>query len=161
MRNKLAKIIDKINLMPTRIQRFLLTRVFCSKVKYAGTTGIEIVSWTDSKAVVQLKNKKKVQNHIGTIHAVAAAVLAESTTGIVFGMNVPDHCIPLLKSMKIDYQRRMQGKLTATAQLTQVQQEIICSTDKGEIFVNVEITDESNQQPIICAMEWAWVPKRK
>lgn len=161
MSNKLAKSIGKLNLLPVGIRRFLITRIFCKKVKYAGTTGIRIEHLTESKAVVSLTNRKKVQNHIGSVHAVAAAVLAESTTGMVFGMNVLDTCIPLLKSMHIDYQRRMQGNLTAVASLTQAQQEHIMSTEKGEITVPVEIVDESNQQPIVCTMEWAWVPKRK
>ncbi len=161
MRNKLAKTINKLNVLPAGIKGFLITKIFCSKVKYAGTTGIRIEQLTESKAVVRLTNRKKVQNHIGSIHAVAAAVLAESTTGMVFGMNVPDTCIPLLKSMRIDYQRRMQGNLKAIALLNQDQRDSINHIEKGELVVPVEIFDETDQQPIVCTMEWAWVPKRK
>ncbi|MFQ3277247.1 MAG: acyl-coenzyme A thioesterase PaaI-like protein, partial [Colwellia sp.] len=96
MVNKFSTIISKVNKTPLLIRSFLLTKLFTSKVKFAGTTGIVIKEITPQKAQLFLANKKAVQNHIGGIHAIAAAVLAESATGIVFGMNVPDSKLPLL-----------------------------------------------------------------
>lgn len=143
------------------MQSFLLTTLFTSKVKFAGTTGVKIEQITHQQTRLSLKNKKSVQNHIGGIHAIAAAVLAESATGIVFGMNVPDSKLPLLKSMKVSYQRRMQGNLQAVAQLTAEQITTIEQQDKGNVIVPVTITDDSGQQPIECEMEWAWVNKKR
>jgi acyl-coenzyme A thioesterase PaaI-like protein len=160
MANKFQKIISKVNKMPRGMRSFLLTKIFCSQVKFAGTSSIKLVSVSPTQTVLTLENKKKVQNHIGGIHAIAAALLAESATGIVFGMNVPDTCIPLLKSMKVHYQRRMQGNLSAVATLSEVDIELIQSTGKGSLMISVEITDESEQQPVVCEMEWAWVTKR-
>ncbi len=48
-----------------------------------------------------LYRRRKVQNHIGGIHACGMALLSESATGLVFGMNVPDSHVPLIKSMKV------------------------------------------------------------
>ena len=160
MKNKFNRIISTLNKAPARIRPFLLTKAFSSKVKFAGTTGIRIVSISQHEVIIQLANKKKVQNHIGGIHAVAAAVLAESATGIVFGMNVPDSRLPLLKSMNIRYQRRMQGNLLAKASLTDAQIADIEQAEKGDIIVPVSITDESGQPPIECEMQWAWVSKK-
>jgi acyl-coenzyme A thioesterase PaaI-like protein len=160
MANKFSTIIKKANKAPPFLRSFLLTKLFSSKVKFAGTTGIAIQKVSHHEVIIRLKNKTKVQNHIGGIHAVAAAVLAESATGIVFGMNVPDSKLPLLKTMKIDYQRRMQGSLQAIARLTDTQISSIDDDEKGSIIVPVTITDESEQTPIECHMEWAWVRKR-
>jgi len=161
MANKFRRIVNKVNKMPKGMRSFLLTRIFCSQVKFANTSSIKLLSVTNTQSVLLLKNKKKVQNHIGGIHAIAAALLAESATGIVFGMNVPDSCVPLLKSMTIHYQRRMQGSLMAVAKLAETDVRLIENADKGSLMVEVEITDESDQQPIVCEMEWAWVTKRK
>ncbi|TWX52456.1 DUF4442 domain-containing protein [Colwellia hornerae] len=161
MANKFGKIISKVNRMPRFTRSFLLTKIFCSTVKYAGTSSIKLVSVSHTKAVLSLANKKKVQNHIGGIHAIAAALLAESATGIVFGMNVPDTCVPLLKSMTFHFQRRMQGNLSAVAVLSAADIEQIENTDKGSLMVSVDISDETDQQPIVCEMEWAWVTKRR
>jgi len=161
MSNRFSRYVAIANKAPQRVRSFVLTKLFCSQVKFAGTAGIKILSIANNVVVIELANKKKVQNHIGGIHAVAAAVLAESATGIVFGMNVADSCLPLLKSMKIHYQRRMQGKLIAIATLSEKQILQITSEEKGCLLVSVQITDESDQEPIECQMEWAWISKKQ
>ena len=47
-----------------------------------------------------------MQNHIGGVHACGMALLSESATGLVFGMNVPDTHIPVIKTMKVGGGRR-------------------------------------------------------
>jgi len=161
MANTFSRFVNKVHQAPLFLQSFLLTRMFFSQVHYAKTTGIKIQKVSNQEVVITLANQKKVQNHIGGIHAVAAALLAESTTGIVFGMNVPDHCIALLKSMTLRYQRRMQGALTAKARLTDEQINHINSDNKGDMLIQVLITDESGESPIECEMNWAWVSKKR
>lgn len=161
MANRFSKFVSKVYKAPKFLQAFLLTKFFCSQVKYAGTTGIRLEKVSHTEVIITLANKKSVQNHIGGVHAIAAALLVESATGIVFGMNVPDSHLPLLKSMKLDFQRRMQGALTAKATLTSAQIENIAQQDKGDMMVSVLLTDESGEAPIQCEMEWAWVPKKR
>jgi acyl-coenzyme A thioesterase PaaI-like protein len=161
MSNKLSRYVGIANKLPNTLRAFALTRIFCSQVKFAGTTGIKILSISSSKVVIELANKNKVQNHIGGIHAVAAAVLAESATGIVFGMNVADSSLPLLKSMQVDYLRRMQGKLTAVAYLSEDCAAQIRQQEKGNLVIPIEITDQSGLEPITCQMEWAWISKKR
>ncbi len=160
MANRLNRYVSKINRLPASVRPFLLTKLFCNQVKYAGTSNIQLLSVTPEKSVLKMQNKKKVQNHIKGVHAIAAALLAESATGIVFGMNVPDSRVPLLKSLTIDYQRRMQGDLQAVAHLSLTQIAEIEQNEKGDMIVEVTITDESGQEPIVCKMDWAWVTKR-
>lgn len=62
------------------------------------------------KAVVTLKNRTRVQNHIGGIHACGMALVSESATGIVVGLNVPDTALPLCKSMKVNFVKRCEGE---------------------------------------------------
>ncbi len=161
MANSFSSFVSKVHKAPKFMQSFLLTTLFNSKVKFARTTGIKIEQVTHQQTILTLKNKKSVQNHIGGIHAIAAAVLAESATGIVVGVNVPDDRVPLLKSMTIEYQRRMQGNLKAVANLTLEQVTLIEQEEKGDITVPVIITDDSGQMPIVCNMEWAWVSKKR
>lgn len=160
MSNRFSSIVSKINAAPAAIRPFLLTKLFSTTVKFAGTSGIKLDKITQREALLSIKNSKKVQNHIGGVHAMAAGLLAESATGIVFGMNVPDNKLPLLKSMTINYHRRMQGDLVAKASLTQEQASLIEVESKGSFFVPVVIEDQSGEEPIVCQMEWAWVTKK-
>ena len=161
MANKFSKVVKNIYRLPSFCHRYLLTKLFCSQVKYAGTSKVIINKISASEVELSLANSKRVQNHIGGVHAIAASLLAESATGIVFGMNVPDSHLPLLKSMTVNYNRRMQGGLTAKAQLNEEQIKSITSEEKGDLLVPVTITDESGQEPVECLMTWAWVPKKR
>ena len=159
MGNRFSRAVKNIKKLPQVSHSFLLTKLFCSQVKYASTSKVKLLEVEQHEVKLFIANRKRVQNHIGGVHAIAAALLAESATGIVFGLNLPDTCIPLLKSMTINYQRRMQGDLTAVATISE--QQIACLSDeKGSMDIAVTITDESGEQPIECLMTWAWITKR-
>lgn len=161
MANKFSKAVATIYKLPEFCHSYLLTKLFCTQVKYAGTSRIKLIKVSHQEVILKIANIKRVQNHIGGVHAIAASLLAESATGTLFGMNVPDSHLPLLKSMTVNYSRRMQGGLTAKAQLSEAQIANINTEEKGDMLVPVTITDDSGQEPIECLMNWAWVPKKR
>jgi len=117
-RNKLAGLIKKITtILPSSLHSPAYSFAFNSQVKLAGTAGIKIEKLSENEAVVHLKNRRKVQNHIGGVHACGMALLAESATGMIVGMNVPDSHLPLMKSMKMTFVKRATGDLKAVATL--------------------------------------------
>lgn len=161
MANRLSQYVTKIYKTPQFFHSFLLTKLFCSQVKFANTAHVKLLKVTDTEVLLTLANKKRVQNHIGGIHAVAAALLAESATGLMLGMNLPDSRLPLLKSMTLNYYKRMQGALTAKAKLSTKQISQIQQQDNGDLVIAVELTDESGQIPIVAEMNWAWISKNR
>jgi len=94
--NKMASTIRKLeSYLPTALHPLAYTLVFNNMVKLAGTAGLRVETLTPHKVEVVLKNRRKIQNHIGGLHACSMALAAESATGMVVGMNVPDTHIPL------------------------------------------------------------------
>ena len=75
-------------------------------VPFTGTAGLDFLQMSTSRVEIGIKNEKKVQNHIGGIHASAMNLLAETATGMVVGMNVRDDCIPLAKELKMAFKKR-------------------------------------------------------
>ncbi len=159
--NSLSSIVNKISTQPEVISSLQLSSMFGETIKFFGLSGIQVKSLNFNNAILKLENNEAVQNHIGGIHAAATALLAESATGFLVGMHVPDERIPLLKSMNIQYVRRTDGNLTATANLTDSQISEIKNTEKGEVSVNVVITDSSGNNPVDAEFIWAWKPKKK
>jgi acyl-coenzyme A thioesterase PaaI-like protein len=159
--NAFARAVSKVNFLPMAVRGRLITAGFTSRVRFAGTASVRFETLTEECSVLTLRNVRKVQNHIGGVHAAAMALLAESATGAVVGMNVPDSHVPLLKTMQVDYVKRAQGDLRAEAYLSDNQRQRIASDDKGDVLVAVKVTDEAGQEPIRCQMTWAWVPKRR
>lgn len=159
--NRLSRIVAKLHKLPAALHSPALSLLFGSQVKFAGTAKVRVHELTQTRAVMSLANKRKVQNHIQGVHAAAMALLAESATGFLVGMNVPDDKLPLIKSLKVDYLKRAVGGLRAEASLTPEQIQAIHSQDKGEVLVAVQVTDDSGNQPIQCEMLWAWVSKKR
>ena len=159
--NKLGRIAVNLSKLPGGLDRVAISLAIGKLVKFAGTSGVEFVEVSTSKVHVRVRNRKKVQNHIGSVHAAAMALLAETATGIVVGMNVPDERTPVIKTMKIDYLKRAKGDMEAVARLSPEDMERIRTTEKGDIIVPVTVTDGEGKEPISCEMTWAWVPKRR
>ena len=159
--NVLNRAVAKVAGYPAGLRNRLVTFMFTFKVRFAGTGGCEILHLEEGRSVMRMKNRRKVQNHIGGIHAAGMALLAESATGVVFGMTIPDTHLPLLKTMHIDYVKRANGDLRAEATLTPEQRQHILTQEKGNVMVPVRVTDEDGNEPIQAQMTWAWVPKKR
>lgn len=159
--NRLSQNLSKVNRLPAALATIARTAVMGRIVKFVGTAGLRIEELTEERCVVTLENQTKVQNHIGSIHAAAMALLAETATGFVVGMNVPDDRVPVIKSMHVDYTKRAKGDLRAIATLSDADRERMRTDEKGEVIVPVVVTDGANVEPIRCEMIWAWTGKRR
>ena len=157
--NRLSKLVKASSRLPQGIRTALLSKTFGRVVPMVGSARIRYEQVSHDQVIVSMANHKAMQNHIGQVHACAMALLAETATGFVTAMNVPDSAVVLIKSIKIDYKRPTQGAMRAVATLTAEQQQLMQSTDKGETLVQVVITDESGEAPIQCEMLWAWIAK--
>jgi len=157
--NRLSKLVKATAKLPKGIRSTLWSKAFGRIVPMVGSANIRYLEVSHAKVVVKIENHRAMQNHIGQVHACAMALIAETATGFVTGMNVPDSCIVLIKSLKVDFKRPSKGAMTAVATLTDEQQKLMQSSEKGETLISVIVTDESNQEPIQCEMLWAWVAK--
>ena len=159
--NRLSKIVKNIYQLPKFLQPSALSLTLGNVVKFVGTAGIRFEKMQAEEVIVTLANKRKTQNHIGQVHAAATALLAETATGMVVGMNVPDDKIPLLKSMQVHYLKRSQGQQQAIASLDVTQIEHIKTAEKGEVSVPVVVKDAVGTIVVEVEMVWAWIPKRR
>lgn len=157
--NRLSKLVKATSKFPKSIRSTLWSRAFGRVVPMVGSAKLRYLEVTHNKVVVKIENHKAMQNHIGQVHACAMALIAETATGFVTGMNVPDSSIVLIKSLQVDFKRPSQGAMTATATLTDEQIKLMQESEKGETLVNVSVSDESGEEPIQCQMLWAWIAK--
>nr|MBP8177167.1 DUF4442 domain-containing protein [Xanthomonadales bacterium] len=58
-----------------------------------------------------------VQNHIGTVHAIALCNAAELTAGLATDVSIPPSMRWIPKGMTVRYLRKAVGRMTATATL--------------------------------------------
>ena len=116
---------------------------------------------TTDKCVVTVRYRRKVGNHIGTLHAAAMALAAESATGFVAAMNIPDSKVLVIKTMELNYLKRTKGTLTATATLSEAERQRMIDEPKGDVLVPCTLADETGTETVTANMTWAWTQKRK
>ncbi len=80
----------------------LLVRLLAGWYRWSALPRFVMRKSVRPKWVVGMANHKAMQNHIGQIHACAMALLAETATGFVTAMNVPDSAVVLIKSLKVE-----------------------------------------------------------
>lgn len=159
-KSMLQKVYAQVDKLPTPLKVRAFTAIFGRAVKFFRTTGCKFEWIETNHAIVTLKNKGNLQNHIGGLHAVVMLMTAESATGALVGLNVPANSIPVIKRMEVDYRKRCSGDLKAEAMLTQEQIALMQTQDKGEVDVAVTVTDSESKEPIFVRAIWAWTPKR-
>jgi acyl-coenzyme A thioesterase PaaI-like protein len=156
--NRLERQLDRLKDAPAFALPWVRSLVLRRAVPFTGTAGLDFLQMGRERVEIGLKNEKKVQNHIGGIHASAMNLLAETATGMVVGMNVRNDCTPLAKSLTMAFKRRATGAMRAVAMLTPAQQALMRDSDKGEVTVAVTVTDEAGIEPVECEFTWAWIP---
>jgi acyl-coenzyme A thioesterase PaaI-like protein len=159
--NRLARTLQPLERLPTALRARARSLVMGQIVPFVGTARLRIEELSDRRAVVSVQNRRRVQNHLHTVHAAAMALIAETASGFVVGMNVPDDRVPVIKSMRVDFLKRARGAMRAVAELTDEQRAAIAREQKGEVAVQVRVEDGEGKEPIACAMIWAWTPKRR
>jgi len=157
--NRLARTLSKLDALPAALRPLARNAVLRRAVPFTGTAKLDFVQLDREVAQIAIANRRPVQNHIGGVHAAAMGLLAETATGMVVGMNVRDDCLPLCKSMHLAFRKRATGGLSARAVLTEQQRQLMQAEPKGEVSVQVTVTDEAGLNPVECEFVWAWVPK--
>ncbi len=113
-----------------------------------GTFSVLFVSASDTcwligcvaLAQVSLKQRWIVQNHIGTIHAIAVCNLIEMTMGLVVEASIPSHLRWLPMGMDVSYIKKASKMVVATST---IQPQTFFQLDKypGQATVPIEVKD--------------------
>ncbi len=159
--NRLQLQLEQIDDYPKFLRPWVRNLVLRRAVPFTRTAGVEFIEMSPNRVEVRLRNEPRVRNHIGGIHASAMNLLAETATGMAVGLNVRDDCVPLAKHMTMAFRQRATGALRAVAVLTDAQRAAMQADPKGEMQVQVTVTDEAGVEPVECEFTWAWVPSSR
>lgn len=159
--NRLSRALAPIERLPAALRAWARSVAIGRVIPFVGTAGLRIERLDQERCVIVLPNRRKVQNHIGGVHATATALLAETATGMAVGIHLPDDKLPLLKSMSVQYLKRAVGAVRAESWLPASEVARLHAEDKGDVQVPVTVTDSEGTVTVECALVWAWVPKRR
>jgi acyl-coenzyme A thioesterase PaaI-like protein len=80
--------------------------LFARKAPYFSTISPYFARLEPGFCEVQMKKRKSVQNHIGTVHAIAMCNLAEAAMGAIMEVSLASHLRWIPKGMSVEYLKK-------------------------------------------------------
>jgi acyl-coenzyme A thioesterase PaaI-like protein len=95
--------------------RWLFTRLVCWRAPYFASISPRIEALEPGRCVVRLRDRRRVHNHIGTVHAIAMCNAAELAAGLATDATIDKALRWIPKGMQVTYLKPARGVLRATA----------------------------------------------
>lgn len=143
-------------LSATALGRWLFSRLVCFKAPYFSTVSPLITTLEHNLCVGHIEHRRSVQNHIGSVHAIALCNLAELCAGLMTDVSLPRSMRWIPKEMKVCYLQKAHGRITARATPLSA----FHASDEGyEATVIVSLENSASRQ-VFSAEIKMWVSKK-
>ncbi len=143
---------DKLSGKP--MGKWLFSRAIGWMAPYTGTVGAMVDDLRPGYARVLLKDRKKVRNHLNSVHAIALMNLGEMSTGLALMSAMPDDARGILAGLSMDYHKKARGLLTAECSC-----EAPSTSERQEYEILGEIKDESGDLVATARARWLIGPR--
>lgn len=131
--------------------RWLFSRLVCWRAPYFASIRPTVLRLESGVAIARLDQRRAVQNHIGTVHAIAVCNLVELVAGLGTDASLPASMRWLPKGMTVSYVRKATGRLTATATIPEVR-----VGDSQDLIVAVDVRNAADET-VVRAEVAMWV----
>ena len=136
---------------------WLFSRAVCFKAPYFGSIAPRITRLEPGRCEATIRDRRRVHNHIGTVHAIALCNLAELCAGVMTDASLPADMRWIPKGMSVSYLKKAKGPMRgiATPDIP------IASASEGyDLPVNVDVLDEAGDKVFHARIAMWLTPKK-
>lgn len=136
--------------------RWLSSRLICRQAPYFGSISPLLESLEPGRCIAGIQHRRRVQNHIGTVHAIALCNLAEFVGGLATDAAMTRSLRWIPKGMTVQYLKKAVGPMRAEATL-----DPIGEIGDGAVRIAHVVVKDRNLEAVFSAEISMWVsPKR-
>ncbi len=150
---RLLALWDRLGRIPggRRLFGMLLGRT----VPYSGTTKPRVIALEPGRAVISMRDRRAVRNHLGSIHAVALANVGELASGLAMTAALAPSVRAIVTRLDITYHKKARGTLTAEGRASPPS----TITEPVEVPAEASITDPSGDLVSTVTVSWLLGPR--
>jgi acyl-coenzyme A thioesterase PaaI-like protein len=108
----IINVYKKLSRLP--LGRRLAGKLVTGKAPYFSTINPIITDLEPGTCTIEMKDRRSIHNHLGTIHAIAMCNLCELTMGMALHPSMPENLRWIAKGMRVRYLKKATGTLKGT-----------------------------------------------
>jgi acyl-coenzyme A thioesterase PaaI-like protein len=92
--------------------KFIYSKLVNFYAPYTGTIRAVVTDLIPGRCTTEMKDRRSIQNHLRTVHAIALCNLCEMTMGLMVDATIPPHLRWIPRGMTVHYIKKACGKLS-------------------------------------------------
>lgn len=118
----------------------LFSRLVGAMAPYSGSIGAEVEELRRNYARVRMKDRRRLRNHLRSLHAIALINLAEIAGNLALAYSMPRDARFIVAGIEMRYLRKARGTITATCDMAMPE-----DSARRELRIVVDLRDDSGE----------------
>jgi acyl-coenzyme A thioesterase PaaI-like protein len=152
--SRIRTLWDRLSPLPGGARLF--SAIVSRMAPYTGTISPRVRELREGYARVEMRDRRRVRNHLSSVHAIALMNLAEVSSGLAMMYGLPSDARAILTGLSIEYLKKARGTLTAECAL-----EIPRSRERQEYEYESVIRDRDGDVVARAVARWLVGPKEE
>lgn len=136
--------------------KWLFSRLLARRVPYTGTIGARIDELRPGYARATLRDRRRVRNHLHSVHAVALVNLGEVVSGLAMLTALPRGLRGIVTGIATEYAKKARGTLTAESRI-----ELPAIEGSARLALEAVIRDAGDDVVATTTVQWLVGPERQ
>lgn len=133
---------------------WLFSRILGRLAPYTGSMGAHVKLLEPGHTLVQLSDRRRVRNHLNSVHAVALINLGEVATGLAVISQLSPNTRGIVTALSAEYRKKARGLLTAECRTDPIPS----VSEPMDREVSAEIVDQGRDIVAVVRARWRISP---